>query len=72
MNKMTETDTHKKARKTKTSAAVKNRYNKKNYDTIIICPKKGEKAKIKAAAEKRRESMNSYILRLIYEDMGDS
>ena len=54
----------------KTSSAVKNRYNKKTYDTILLCPKKGEKEKIKAAAEKCGESVNAYVLRLIYEDMG--
>lgn len=46
----------------KTSADVKNRYNKKNYDRISLVLKKGEKERIQQAAEARGyPSVNSYI-----------
>ncbi len=42
-----------KKRKTTTSAAVKNRYNEKNYDRVTACVPKplGEAFKAKCAAE---------------------
>lgn len=52
-------------RKTRTSAAVKNRYNEKAYDRINFVVPKGEKDRIKAAAEKRGESVNSLINRVV-------
>ena len=52
-------------RKTRTSAAVKNRYNEKAYDRINFVVPKGEKDRIKAAAEKRGESVNSLINRAV-------
>ena len=53
----------------KTSAAVKNRWNDKAYDRINLTVPKGEKDKIKAHAEANGESVNGYINRLIAEDM---
>ena len=53
----------------KTSAAVKNRYNEKAYDRIYLIVKKGEKEQITEHAEKRGESVNGFINRAIKETM---
>ena len=54
----------------KTSAAVKNRYNDKNYDRINLTVPKGEKEKIKAHADKHDGgSVNGFIQRSIRETM---
>lgn len=54
----------------RTSAAVKNRYNEKNYDRINLTVPKGEKDKIKAHAEKHDGgSVNGFIQRAIAEAM---
>lgn len=53
----------------KTSAAVKNKWNKENYDRIEIIVPKGEKGLIKAHAESRGESVNAFINRAIDETM---
>lgn len=53
----------------KTSTAVKNRWNAKAYDQLLIRVKKGDKEIIKAFAEQNGESLNGYIVRLIEEDM---
>lgn len=45
----------------KTSSAVKDRYNKKAYDTIIIRVKKGTKERWRTEADKRGESLNLFI-----------
>lgn len=47
----------------KTSAAVKNRWNRENYDRIEIIVPKGKKDRIKAHAESRGESVNAFINR---------
>lgn len=53
----------------KTSAAVKNKWNEKAYDRINLTVPKGDKDKIKAHAESKGMSVNSYINDLIKEDM---
>lgn len=53
----------------KTSAAVKNKWNKENYDRIEIIVPKGKKGLIKAHAESRGESVNAFINRAIDETM---
>lgn len=53
----------------RTSAAVKNKYNKKAYDQLNIFVKKGEKEVVKAQAESRGLSLNGYINQIIAEDM---
>ena len=53
----------------KTSSEVKDRWNAKAYDQIIIRVKKGSREDIKAFAEQNGESLNGYIVRLIEEDM---
>lgn len=49
----------------KTSSAVKRRYNQKAYDQIQVLVRKGEKDVIKAHAEKCGESVNGFINRAI-------
>ncbi len=57
-------------RKTRTSAAVKNRYNAKVYDRINLTVPKGKKDEIKAYADDHHESVNGFINRAIDEAMG--
>lgn len=56
-------------KKPRTSAAVKNRYNEKVYDRINFVIPKGEKDRIKAAAERNGESVNSLINRVVFEEV---
>lgn len=49
-------------RKTRTSSAVKDRYNSKAYDDIKVRVKKGEKALIQKQAEQEGKSLNSFIV----------
>lgn len=56
-------------RKTRTSAAVKNRYNSKTYDRIEIVVKKGNKDIIKQKAASKGMSVSEYITGLIYTDL---
>lgn len=56
-------------RKTRTSAAVKNRYNSKTYDRIEIVVKKGDKDIIKQKAASKGMSVSEYITGLIYTDL---
>ena len=53
----------------KTSAAVKERYNKKTYEDIRLRVKVGQKATIQAQAEKKGLSLNGYIVDLIEKDI---
>lgn len=53
----------------KTSTAAKAKYNAKTYDRLAITVRKGQREKIKAYADRNGESINSYINRLIFEDM---
>lgn len=53
----------------KTSTASKARYNAKSYDRLAITVKKGMRDRIREYAERNGESINSYINRLISEDM---
>lgn len=45
------------------------KYMKETLDDIKVRVKKGERDKIKAFAESRGKSLNSYIIDLIYQDM---
>lgn len=56
-------------RKTRTSSAVKNRYNEKAYDRINLVVHKGAKDRIKTAAEKNGESVNSLINRVVMAEV---
>lgn len=46
----------------KTSSAAKRRYNDKAYDRIFVTVPKGDKDKLKAAADAQGKSLNQYIL----------
>lgn len=56
-------------KKPHTSSAVKDRYNKKVYDTLIIRVKKGNKDLIKNRAEELNKSLNAYVTDLIFDEM---
>ena len=51
--------------RTHTSSAVKDRYNKKAYDSIMFRLPKGERDKIKAVAAEAGESLAGYIRKAI-------
>ena len=53
----------------KTSSAVKNKWNAKNYDRIVLVVPKGEKEIIKSAAEQEGKSVNAYILEAVHDKM---
>lgn len=56
--------------KSKTSAAAKNRYNAKAYERISLVVRRGEKEKIKSAADSAGQSVNAYITAAVYAAMG--
>lgn len=56
--------------KTKTSAAVKNRYAAKAYDNLRIIVPKGQKATVERAAKEAGESINQYTQRALLARMG--
>jgi predicted HicB family RNase H-like nuclease len=53
----------------KTSAKVHNRYIQKAYDRINLVVRKGQKERIKAAADAVGVSVNAYISKAIAEKM---
>ena len=53
----------------KTSSAVKNRWNAKNYDDIRVRVPKGQKDIIKSAADAAGLSLNAFIQQAIEERM---
>lgn len=56
--------------KTKTSSAVKDRYNAKAYDDIRLRIPKGRKATVQAAAEREGESINGFTNKALLARMG--
>ena len=56
-------------RKTKTSTAVKARYNAKAYDQIAIRVPKGKRERYKAFAESKGMSLAGLITELIEKEM---
>lgn len=56
----------------KASTRAKNKYNSENYDSLRIVVPKGKKAKIKAYAESKGESINGFVNRAIDEKMSNS
>ena len=56
--------------KTRTSSAVKQRYNEKAYDRLAITIPKGHKATIQAAADKEGESVNGFTNKALLARMG--
>ncbi len=53
--------------KTRTSSAVKDRYNAKAYDEIKVRVSKGNKEVVQNHAAKQGESVNGFIKRAIME-----
>lgn len=58
-----------KPKTTKAQQKAVQKYVKDKYDRIVLTMPKGKKDKIKAHALSKGESVNSYINRLIEEDM---
>ena len=58
--------------KTKTSSAVKNRYNEKAYDRVTFLVPKGHKATLQAAAVATDGSVNAYVNKAVLGRMGHS
>lgn len=56
--------------KTKTSSAVKQRYNEKAYDRLAITIPKGRKATVEACAKERGESVNGLVNALLMDATG--
>ena len=54
----------------KTSNAVKDRYNAKNYDDLRVRVPKGMKEQIQAYADANGETVNGFINRLICDALG--
>ena len=54
---------------TKAQQKAVSKYMKENYDEIKVRVEKGNKAKIKAHAEARGESVNAFIIRSVNETM---
>ena len=48
-----------------------NAYNKERYDRIVISVPKGLKGRIKAAAEKKEQSVTAYIVNAIENKMAE-
>lgn len=59
-------------RKTYTSAEVKNRYNDKAYDKVMIVVPKGARAEIKRVAATRGLSVAAYVRTLIIKDTAEN
>lgn len=55
----------------KTSSEVKDRYNRKAYDSIMLRVYKGRKDDIQAAAERAGLSLNAYIVKAIEWQMSN-
>ena len=55
--------------KTKTSTAVKRRYNEKAYDRLAVTIPKGQKAIVEAHAQSKGLSVNGLINTLLREDL---
>ena len=53
----------------KSETRAKNKYNSKSYERISLFVRMGQKDLIKSYVESKGESLNSYINRLIAEDM---
>ena len=51
----------------KTSSAVKNRYNAKVYDRVLLAIPKGLKDEWKARAEENGESLTKFIMNAVAE-----
>jgi len=59
-------------RKTYTSPEVKNRWNRKHYENIVVVVPIGSRDEIKSAAERRGMSVSAYIRSLLIRDMREN
>lgn len=57
------------SRRTHTSTEVKDRYNRKAYDSLILRTRKGGRMIVQAYATAKGYSVNGYIQHLIIADM---
>ena len=55
-------------RRTHTSCEVKDRYNRANYDQVILRLPKGQRDELRELAEAKGFSVNSYIQHLLIAD----
>nr|DAP12010.1 MAG TPA: hypothetical protein [Bacteriophage sp.] len=55
----------------RTSTEVKDRWNKKNYDSTVVRLPKGMKERLKAACEKDGISMNSIFVKAAKDYLGE-
>jgi hypothetical protein len=53
----------------RTSSAVKNRYNSKTYDRIILAVPKGEKEQYQKHAQQKGVSLTALVRTLLKKDM---
>lgn len=53
----------------KTSSAVKNRYNSKTYDRVILAVPKGEKEQYQKHAQQKGVSLTALVRELLKKDM---
>ena len=58
------------ARKTFTSTAVKQRWNAKHYDSIVLLFNKGDKSNVMKYAKDHDMSMNGYINKKVRKVLG--
>lgn len=56
----------------KTSTATKNKWNAQNYDQLRVNVKKGQREQIQEYAKSKGMSLNSYINKLISDDMDEA
>lgn len=54
----------------RTSTTAKDRWNRNNYDSVLIRLPKGRKAAVEAHAQSKGESINGLINALLRADMG--
>ena len=54
----------------KPATSAKNKYNSKAYDRLNINVPKGDREIIQAAADKLGMSLNCFVTRLIYRELG--
>lgn len=53
----------------KPATRAKNKYNARNYDRLNINVPQGDRELIRAAAEQRGMSINTFVTRLIYREI---
>lgn len=54
----------------KPATRAKNKYNARNYDRLNINVPQGDRELIRAIADKKGMSINTFVTRLIYRELG--